>query len=83
MRVVSHLGFTIANELMPHFNDFIVYLRNVAIETRPAVMAALPMCFVHWAKPLTGSKTLVPTDIQSERMAPGPSVSDTGTGSVA
>ncbi len=56
MRVVSHLGLTIANELIPHFNDFVVYLRTVAIEARPAVIAALTDIFqwlgsaVDWVK---------------------------------
>jgi len=45
MAVVKHFGMLLANELMPHFGEFIVYLREVAVAARPQIVAGFKSVF--------------------------------------
>lgn len=45
MTVVKHFSMLLANELMPHFGEFIVYLREVAIAARPQIIAGFKTVF--------------------------------------
>jgi hypothetical protein len=38
-RVITHVGHALANELLPYLNTFVLHLKDVAIESRPEIIA--------------------------------------------
>jgi hypothetical protein len=44
-KVVTKLGHMLANELMPYFNEFVIYLKDLAVASKPAFLLGLKQAF--------------------------------------